>query len=111
MRSVPFKVACLLGMGDERFPTRRALHGFDRIQMDTRLGDRVPREDDRHVFLEALLCAREKLLLSYVGKSAHDDRERPAAVVVTDLIDAIARGFSVPQSEHRDPRKAVEERL
>jgi exodeoxyribonuclease V gamma subunit len=82
-------------MGDDRFPSRRPVHGFDRMQHKPRPGDRVARDDDRHVFLEALLGAREHFIVTYVGRSAHDDREQPAAVVVTDLLDAIARGFEV----------------
>lgn len=115
MRSVPFKVACLLGMGDERFPARRAVHGFDRLQQAPKVGDRVPRDDDRHVFLEALMCARERFLITYVGRSAHDDRELPPAVVVTDLLDAVARGFELPpvrdDQPALDPRAAIEQRL
>lgn len=117
MRSVPFKVVCLVGMGDDRFPTRRPVHGFDRMQEAPRRGDRVARDDDRHVFLEALLCARETFLVTYVGRSAHDDREQPAAVVVSDLSDAIARGFELEPAGAGegaapvDPRKAVEEAL
>jgi exodeoxyribonuclease V gamma subunit len=116
MRSVPFKVVCLVGMGDDRFPSRRPVHGFDRMQRDQKPGDRIARDDDRHVFLEALLGAREHFIVTYVGRSAHDDREQPAAVVVTDLLDAVARGFVVmgdlaAVDTVRDPRRAIEQRL
>ncbi len=110
MRSVPFKVVCILGMGDDRFPSRRTVHGFDRLQEKPRVGDRVPRDDDRHVFLEALLCARERFIVTYVGRSAHDGREQPPAVVVTDLLDAVARGFVVPDA-NADARKAAYDAL
>jgi exodeoxyribonuclease V gamma subunit len=120
MRSVPFKVVCLVGMGDDRFPSRRPVQGFDRMQRAPKPGDRIARDDDRHVFLEALLGAREHFIVTYVGRSAHDDREQPAAVVVTDLLDAIARGFTVPRqpageppepTASLDPRRAIEQRL
>jgi exodeoxyribonuclease V gamma subunit len=115
MRSVPFKVACLLGMGDEGFPSRRVVPAFDRLQREHRVGDRVPRDDDRHVFLEALLCTREHFILTYVGRSAHDDRERPAAIVVTDLLAAVARGFELPDAPEGanavEHQLAIEQRL
>lgn len=117
MRSVPFKVVCLVGMGDDRFPSRRPVYGFDRMQREPRAGDRIARDDDRHVFLEALLGAREHFVVTYVGRSAHDDREQPAAVVVTDLLDAVARGFALPgprlldARSQLDPRRAIAERL
>jgi exodeoxyribonuclease V gamma subunit len=58
-----------------------------------RAGDRSIRDDDRYMFLEALLCARKRLLISYVGRGIHDNRARPPSVVVGDLLDAIAQGF------------------
>jgi exodeoxyribonuclease V gamma subunit len=40
-----------------------------------RPGDRSPRSDDRHLFLETLLAARERLILTYVGRSQKDNSE------------------------------------
>ena len=43
---------------------------------DWRPGDRSRREDDRYLFLEALLSARDRLHVSWVGRSIHDHSER-----------------------------------
>ena len=36
-------------------------------------GDRSVREDDRYLFLEALLSARQVFYLSYIGQSIKDN--------------------------------------
>jgi exodeoxyribonuclease V gamma subunit len=96
MRSIPFKVLCLCGMNDDVFPGHNTLLGFDRIgdRSQRRIGDRSRRDDDRYMALEALLCARERLIVTYVGRGIHDNRVIPPSVVVGELLDAVARGFS-----------------
>ncbi|MDB4976232.1 MAG: helicase/exodeoxyribonuclease gamma subunit [Myxococcaceae bacterium] len=86
MRAIPFRVVCLLGMDDESFPRSSARPSFDLMAAQPRLGDRSLRDDDRQLFLEALLSARDALHISYVGKSAQDGGERPASVLVDQLL-------------------------
>jgi len=43
--------------------------------------------------LEALLSAREKLYISWVGRSIRDNSERPASVLIGQLRDHIASGW------------------
>jgi exodeoxyribonuclease V gamma subunit len=73
MRSVPFRVVCLLGMNDQDFPRCQHPVGFDLMASAPRLGDRNRRNDDRYLFLEALLSARDVLYLSWVGRNQRDD--------------------------------------
>jgi exodeoxyribonuclease V gamma subunit len=51
-------------------------------------GDRSPRAEDKYLFLEVLLSARENLLLSYVGRSIQDNSVQSPSVVVADLLSA-----------------------
>jgi hypothetical protein len=46
-------------------------------------------EDGSGDHLEALLSAREHLLITYVGRSITDNAELPPSVVVSELLDAI----------------------
>ncbi len=85
MRSVPFRVICLLGMNDEDFPRSQHPLSFDLIATEPRLGDRNRRHDDRTLFLEALLSARDVLYLSWVGRNQRDDSVAPPSVVVSEL--------------------------
>ncbi|MGK4002826.1 exodeoxyribonuclease V subunit gamma [Sorangium sp. So ce1036] len=95
MRSIPFRVVCLLGMNDEIFPRAARAASLDLIAEHPRRGDRSPRDEDRYLFLEALLSARDRLLLTYVGQSMRDHAEIPPSVVVSELLDAIDEGFTL----------------
>ena len=67
MRSIPSKVICLAGMNDNDYPRQTKSLGFDLMAKNPKPGDRSRRNDDRYLFLEALLSARERLYISYVG--------------------------------------------
>ncbi len=87
MRSIPFKIVCLMGMNDGDYPRVQRRLGFDLIAARPRPGDRSIRSDDRYQFLEALLSARQKLLITYVGQSIHDNKPIPPSVLVGELLD------------------------
>ncbi|WP_240473379.1 exodeoxyribonuclease V subunit gamma [Ferrimonas senticii] len=106
MRAIPFAQVCLLGMNDEDYPRSRPPLDFDlmamagqldgagnRIPSQYRTGDRSRREDDRYLFLEALLAARQWLYLSYVGHNARDNAERTPSVLLGQLLDHIRAGY------------------
>ena len=99
MRSIPFKVVCLLGMNDGAYPRSLPPTGFDLIAKHSRRGDRSRRDDDRYLFLEALLSAREQLYISYVGRSIRDDSERTPSVLVTELLDYCCRAFDLEETK------------
>jgi len=87
MRAIPFRMVCLLGMNDGDYPRSRPPVDFDLMAQDYRPGDRSRREDDRYLFLEAMLSAREQLYISWVGRSIRDDSPRPPSVLVGQLQD------------------------
>lgn len=89
MRSIPFRVVVLMGMGDGEFPRPDRRLGFDQIRAHPMPGDRSLRADDRYQFLEAVLAARERLLITWVGQSNQDNRDLPPSVLVGELLDAL----------------------
>jgi exodeoxyribonuclease V gamma subunit len=91
MRSVPARVLWLLGMNGSEFPRDQRAEGFDLMAAAPRPGDRSRREDDRHLFLEALLSAREGLYISYQGNDQRDNSVKVPSVLVDELLD-YARG-------------------
>ncbi|HMJ14688.1 MAG TPA: exodeoxyribonuclease V subunit gamma [Polyangiaceae bacterium] len=96
MRSIPFKVVCLLGMNEESFPRRDTFIDFDltRTSQDTggvtRTGDRSRRDDDRYLFLEALVSARRRLLILFTGQSIRDNARVPPSVLVSELLEHVS---------------------
>jgi exodeoxyribonuclease V gamma subunit len=96
MRSIPFKCVCLLGMNDGDYPRSQTPRDFDLMsdaahagstQSHWRAGDRSRREDDRYLFLEALLSARDKLYISWQGRRSTDHEVKPPSVLVAQLMD------------------------
>jgi exodeoxyribonuclease V gamma subunit len=101
MRAVPFKAVCLLGMNDGDFPRRGHQSDFDLLALPGmgRPGDRSRRDDDRYLMLEALLAAREKLYVSWVGRNVRDNTEQPASVLVSQLRDYLKTGWDLDLDE------------
>ena len=111
MRAIPFRHVYLLGMNDGDYPRNRVPMDFDLMGRDYRPGDRSRREDDRYLFLEALLSARERLHISWVGRSIHDNTERPPSVLVAQLRDHLAAGWTLSSGDEVLPALTVEHRL
>ncbi|TFH91385.1 exodeoxyribonuclease V subunit gamma [Vibrio ouci] len=87
MRSIPFRAVCLLGMNDGVYPRTVPPEGFDLMNGRTKPGDRSRRDDDRYLFLEAMLSAQQSLYISYVGRSIQDNTERVPSVLVSELME------------------------
>ncbi|WP_085688241.1 exodeoxyribonuclease V subunit gamma, partial [Lonsdalea populi] len=111
MRSIPFKVVCLLGMNDGVYPRTLPPLGFDLMSRHRRRGDRSRREDDRYLFLEALLSAQNRLYISYIGHSIQDNSQRFPSVLVSELLDYIAQSYCVPGDEDLNGDVGVERLL
>jgi len=101
MRAIPFRWVGLLGMNDGDYPRSRPPMDFDLMARDHRPGDRSRREDDRYLFLEALLSARDHLHVSWVGRSIQDNEERPPSVLVAQLRDHLAAGWRLADGDGR----------
>jgi exodeoxyribonuclease V gamma subunit len=111
MRSIPFKVVCLLGMSDRNYPRSHHIISFDLIsQVVSRPGDRSRRQNDRYSFLEALLAARDYFYLSYVGQSIHDNTVIPPSVLVSEILETIEIGFLPPDSD-KNPKNTMTDYL
>ena len=104
MRSIPFKVICLLGMNDGLFPRVARPPAFDLIARHSRPCDRSVKKDDRYLFLETLLSAQQQLFISYTGQNMSDNSVIPPSTVVSQLLDYIEQGFTCP-----DPEKPLRE--
>ena len=89
MRSVPHRLVCLLGLDDGAFPRQSPRDGDNLLLDAPRPGDRDPRTEDRQLLLDALLAAREALIITYSGNDERTNAPLPPAVPVGELLDAI----------------------
>ena len=90
LRSLPYRVVCVIGLDQGAFPGSDRPAEFDLMAARPQAGDRQRRLDDRNLFLDLILSAREVLHLSYVGRSVRDGSALPPSVLVDELLDTLA---------------------
>src|SRR5579885_994529 len=95
MRGLPHRVICLIGMNDRAYPRLDRRPDFDRMAGHRRRGDRARRDEDRYLFLETLLAARECFYISYVGGDQRTNESLPPSVLISELLDVLRTGFTV----------------
>jgi exodeoxyribonuclease V gamma subunit len=100
MRSVPFRVVALVGMDEGAFPRATGAPSWDPMATP-REGELARRDVDRHLMLEAILSARDALMVFWTGFEAKRSKPLLASGVVEELIDAIAAGTGTRPAEAR----------
>ena len=95
-RSIPFRVVCLLGMNEGEYPRIAGDGGLNRMQTHPRRGDRDTRNEDRYLFLEALMAARQHVHLSYLGEDVADGSRRNPASPLSELLEFLDEQFDAP---------------
>lgn len=107
MRAIPFKVVWILGMNGGDFPRADRSPSFDLVALHPRRGDRFRPWEDRFLFLEAFISAREVFAVSYVGRDIRENSEKVPSVLVLDLMDAIDRKW--PASGEKVSKRCIVE--
>ncbi len=108
MRSIPFRIIAVLGLNDGEFPRLRQPLGFDLMaERGRKQGDRSRRDDDRYLFLETLLSARDALYLSYCGRAVKDNAERQPSLVLAELLAYLSEGFGHDADEPEAERETA----
>jgi exodeoxyribonuclease V gamma subunit len=90
LRGLPYRVVCVIGLDYDAFPGHDRADEFDLMALRPQKGDRQRRVDERNLFLDVILAARDVLHLSCVGRSGRDNAELPPSVLVDELFDVLA---------------------
>lgn len=91
LRHAPHRVVAVLGLGDGVWPRPETPLAFDLLAHDPRPGDAAPRQMEKQLFVDAVLAARDRLILSTVGRSQKDNSSKAASVVLDAFRDAVRR--------------------
>lgn len=87
MRTLPIKALFLLGMEKESFPRKEILPFYSLLKEASEAKQLPKRQDyDRYLFLEALLSARKKLVISLQGAPSEKGEPPAASPPVQELI-------------------------
>lgn len=109
LRGLPYRAICLIGMDDGVLPSLARADEFDLMAALPQLGDRQRRADERNLFLDLLLAARDRFYISYTGRSIRDNAPLPPAALVDELLDHLARakaGADAPSASVDAARRA-----
>lgn len=107
--STPRKIQCLLGMGDGLFPRTDNRPAYDLLRGARKMGDRSATIEDRLAFLEVLLNARQRLLVSYPAFSEEDNAPACESVAVRELTEYLDRKFGT--GKEGSPVSKIQHRL
>ncbi|MDD1609020.1 MAG: exodeoxyribonuclease V subunit gamma, partial [Methylococcaceae bacterium] len=103
MRSIPFKVIALLGINDGEFPKIDRNPTFDLLSQHYHKGDRSRRADDRYQFLEILLSARQRLIMTYIGQSISQNTPIPPSVIISELLEVLQDSYALENPTIKEP--------
>jgi exodeoxyribonuclease V gamma subunit len=93
LRSLPFRVIFLVGMGRDRFPGADRPSPLDIESHQRSAGDTTPRQRDRYMFVETLLATTDKLVLSYVDRDPLTGEPREPSPVVVEFLNELRQGY------------------
>ena len=87
MRAIPFRQIYVMGLGESLFPAPQRREALDLRNRRRYSGDVTPTERDRYAFLETVLCARERLCLSWSARHPLTGEAIRPSTVVRDLLE------------------------
>ncbi len=91
----PAKAIWLLGMDESSFPCNATESSLCEMQA-CKEKEYIPKpaEEDRYLFLECVMSAKEHLILSYQRTDPKDNKEQSLSVVVQELLHYLGAAFS-----------------
>ena len=99
MRAIPHKVIVLMGLDGSAFPRADQRPGFHLLEQRRWLGDPRTADQDRYVLLEALMSARNHLMISWCGRNEHNGEARPPAAPVEQWLQDLRLQLGEQASE------------
>jgi exodeoxyribonuclease V gamma subunit len=106
LRTVPFKVVCVVGFDDGTLPMGEP-EGDDLIAATPMLGDGDPKIESRRVFLDALMSAEQSFIVTCTGRSIKNNKPVPLITPLNEFLD-FCRACGVEVPEDADKLSAVE---
>ena len=99
MRAIPHRLIVLMGLDSQGFPRQRERPGFHLLEQQRRLGDPSSTDQDRYVLLEALMSARQHLLISWNARDERKGEELPPAPPVQQWLTLLNEQLTPEQFE------------
>ena len=94
MRAIPCRVLVVMGLQDSAFPTRIRPQAWDLLSVAPHRGDRNPAHDDRQLFLDAILAAGDRVILTATARNIRTDKQEPLSTCIDEFLWAAAQTAS-----------------
>ncbi len=89
MRAIPHRVIVLMGLDAGVFPRQPPRPGFHPLERGRELGDPDRAGQDRYALMEALISARDHLLLCWTSREEHKGEALPPAAPVRQWLELL----------------------
>jgi exonuclease V gamma subunit len=86
LRSVPFRVVCILGY-DDAVVSVKEIEGDDLTGRQRFIGTSDSRIDTRRTFLDAMLAASDRFIITCIGKSIKNNAPVPFITPLAEFVD------------------------
>jgi exodeoxyribonuclease V gamma subunit len=106
LRNLPYRVICAVGLNDGAFPRLARVSEFDLMAAAPRRGDRQRRAEDRGLFLDLLLSARQHFYLSYTGRSVRSNAVLPPSALISELLETLRPAIAAGPEDSAPPGSA-----
>jgi exodeoxyribonuclease V gamma subunit len=88
VQGVPARVVCILGLDDGALRAG-TFDGDDILGVNQCVGERHPRFESRQLLLDAVLVARDRLIVTCTGADLTTNKEVPFVVPLVELLDVV----------------------
>ncbi|MEY4606353.1 MAG: hypothetical protein RLY45_1113, partial [Actinomycetota bacterium] len=88
VQGVPARVVCILGLDDGALRAG-TFDGDDILGVNQCVGERHPRFESRQLLLDAVLAARDRLIVTCTGADLTTNKEVPFVVPLVELLDVV----------------------
>lgn len=87
---LPHAFVAVAGLDADSFPGSQDVSGIDLVAKTPLVGDLHPVRDNRSLFLQTILSARERLVVSWLSQDLQKDVQKEPSSVVLELEEALA---------------------
>ncbi|QQS06702.1 MAG: exodeoxyribonuclease V subunit gamma [Fibrobacterota bacterium] len=87
---LPHDFVAVAGLDADSFPGSQDVSGIDLVAKNPLVGDLHPVRDNRSLFLQTILSARERLVVSWLSQDLQKDVAKEPSSVVMELEEALA---------------------
>ena len=94
MRAIPCRVLAIMGLHDAAFPRRARAPAWDLLAAAPRRGDRDPVREDRQLFLDALLAAADRVIVTATARNIRSNKDEPLSACVDEFLRVAAATVS-----------------